>query len=113
MEVVKKNESTKKQNSAICTVLDYFMDDKQIGGAVVILGGRYPDKGYAVNHDTKEMAYVLDGKCTLITEKEKCELTKGDLVLIDTEEKYYWDGEARMFVVNTPRFNPDQHEWVE
>jgi mannose-6-phosphate isomerase-like protein (cupin superfamily) len=113
MKIVYKNQTKKFKNSEVCTALEYPMEDKDINGAVIELAGRYPDKGRTVNLECKEMAFVIEGKGKVVIEGKEVELNEGDLVLIEPGEKFFWQGNLKMFVPCTPSWTPEQHKQVE
>lgn len=113
MKVVYKNQTKKFKNSGVCTAIEYPMDDKDINGAVVKLKGRYPDKGRVVNEKCKELAYIIKGSGGVFVEGKEIKLKKGDLILIEPGEKYYWKGKITMFVPCTPAWNPEQHKEIK
>ena len=113
MKVVKRARTKKFKNSEVCTAIEYPLGDKDINGAVIRLNGRYPDKGRVVNLKCKELAYVIRGSGRVVVENESVELKEGDLVLIEPEERYFWEGNLVMFMPCTPAWCPEQHREVE
>ena len=113
MQIIHKNQTQKIKNSEVCTAIEYPMDNKDINGAVVEITGRYPDKGRAVNLKCREMAYVIRGSGKIAVEGKEVKLNKGDLVLFEPGEKYFWAGNLLMFVTCTPAWYPEQHKEVE
>ncbi len=92
MEIVKKIDAIKKQNSPHWFVYEYAMKTKAMNIGVAKIMKRYPDQGYAVNHECCEMGYVVRGSGKLITEMSEVSLSAGDVVFIPPGEKYYWEG---------------------
>ena len=113
MKIIHKNQTHEFKNSDVCTASEYPLGDEDINGAVIKLKGRYPGKGRIVNLKCKEMAYVVQGSGKLMVEGKEINLERGDLVLIEPGEKYYWDGNMTMFVPCTPAWYPEQHQEVE
>lgn len=113
MKIIRKNQTKKFQNSNTCTAIEYPMEDKDINGAIIELSGRYPEKGRVVNMKCKEIAYVIEGSGKVVVEGEEITLNEGDLVLIEPEEKYFWEGNLKMFVPCTPAWYPEQHKEIE
>jgi len=113
MKTVRKNEAKSFKNNAVCTAIEYPMEDKDINGAVIELSGRYPDKGRAMNEKCKEMAYVIKGSVKLTVEGVEAQLNEGDLVLINPGEKFFWEGKTTLFVPCTPAWSSDQHKQTE
>lgn len=110
MKIIKKDKAKRFENSSSCAGVEYRLGDKEIDGAVVNINGRYPDKDRVVNLKCKELAYVLGGEGRIIIESNEIKLEKGDLVLIEPGEKYYWNGNLEMFISCTPAWYPEQHQ---
>lgn len=113
MKKISKSEANTFENSKVCTGYEYPMNDPDINGAVVVIEGRYPDKGRVVNEKVKELAYIIEGTGALVIEGETVELKEGDLVMMEPGEKYYWEGGLKMFVPCTPAWYPEQHKEIE
>lgn len=113
MKVVYKKQSKEFKNSKVCTAIEYPLGDKDINGAVIELKGRYPDKGRVVNLKCKELAYVMQGAGKVVVEGKGVKLKKGDMVLIEPGERYFWEGNLVMFVPCTPAWYPKQHKEVK
>lgn len=113
MKIVKKGDSTKLKIDEVTSAFEYDTDDKDINGAVVIITGRTPEKGFVVNEVSKEMAYVIKGSGKLVSENQEFDLSQGDVVLINPGEKYYWDAQMTVFVPCTPAWYPEQSKKIE
>ena len=113
MKIIHKNQTEKFKNSDVCTAIEYPLGDKDINGAIVELSGRYPDEGRVVNLKCKELAYIIEGSGRVVVEGEEAMLNKGDLILIEAGEKYFWEGDLKMFVPCTPAWYPEQHKEVK
>ena len=109
MEHVKKHAAVKKEISPQCTVYEYPMTNSEMNLAVAEITHRYPDSGYAINHKSSEMGYVLKGSGKLVTETHSVSLSAGDVVYIPRGEKYYWDGAITVVLPATPAWHPEQH----
>jgi mannose-6-phosphate isomerase-like protein (cupin superfamily) len=109
MKLSKKSDAQVFENSAVCKAYEYPLGDNAINAAVIELGGRYPDEGYAVNTVCKEMVYVIRGSGRLTTDNEQVELAEGDMALIQPNEKYYFEGNLMMLLPCTPAWYPEQH----
>ena len=59
------------------------------------------------------MAYIINGSGRIVVEDQEYMLNRGDLILIDVKEKYYWEGNLEMFVSCTPPWNANQHREVK
>ncbi|MCK5084230.1 MAG: cupin domain-containing protein [Candidatus Pacebacteria bacterium] len=113
MKIIHKDQTKVYKNSDACTAIEYPLGDKDINGAVIELDGRYPDRGRTVNLVCKEMAYIIKGFGKLVIEDKETELREGDLVLIEVGEKFFWEGNMRIFMPCTPAWYPEQHKEVE
>jgi mannose-6-phosphate isomerase-like protein (cupin superfamily) len=113
MEFVKKSQAKKLQNTPVCLVWEYDIKDRQIDGAVAEIKGRYPDKDRVVNENSKELVFILEGRGRVVVEGRQIKLSKGDLVLISPKERYYFQGDLKLFLVNTPKWTPQQHKLVK
>src|SRR3989304_8555052 len=107
MKIVRKNETKEFKNSDQCVAIEYPLGDKDINGAVIKLNGRYPEKGRIVNTKVKEMAYVIGGLGKIVIEGKEYPLSTGDLLLIDANEKYFWESNLEMFVPCVPAWYPE------
>jgi len=112
MKIIRKNQAKKFKNSDVCTAYEYPLNEREIDGAVVKIDGRYPSKGRVTNEKCKEVCYIIEGSGKIVIEDKEIIIDKGDLVLIEAGEKYYWDGDLTMFVSCTPAWYPEQHKEV-
>lgn len=92
---------------------EYHIKDKDINYCIVDIDGRFPRENFAVNHKCKEMAHILSGSGILVVDGITYNLKQDDVVLIDVEEKYYWEGKMRIGIPCTPAWYPEQHEDVK
>ena len=113
MKLIKFEQTEKFKNGENCEVLEYPLDDKDINISTAVLSGRYPEKGYCVNEQCKELIYVVSGSGTLNKKDEVIEFKKGDAVLIDKGEMYYWDANCEIVMPCTPAWYPEQHKMIE
>jgi mannose-6-phosphate isomerase-like protein (cupin superfamily) len=110
MKLVRKDQTTKYKNSKTCIATEYPMDDKDINIAIIELDGRYPKEGRVVNNKCKELSYIVKGSGKIIVENKEIFLEEGDAILVEPEEKYYWDGKMTLLVPCTPAWYPEQHQ---
>ena len=114
MKIIRKDEAITGTNSDKCKTIEYSFGDKDIDVGVATITGRYPEKGYCMNLVSKELIYIIEGNGTIYFEKEKVHFSKGDSILIEPKEKYYW--EAQYCVVSmacTPAWSFEQYKTVE
>ena len=114
MKIIKENKALQGKNSDKCKTLEYSFGDKDIDLGVAIITGRYPEEGYAMNTKCKELVYIIEGSGNIHFENEECSFSKGDSVLIDINEKYYWNSEyCKVTMTCTPSWTPEQHKLVK
>ncbi len=113
MKFIKLDQTQKFKNSNLCIATEYDFGDKEIDIATAEINGIYPEKGYCVNTEVKEMILVLDGVGILQTEKETISFKQGDAILIDKGEKYFWNAHCKVAMSCTPAWYPEQHKIVD
>jgi mannose-6-phosphate isomerase-like protein (cupin superfamily) len=109
MEYVKHESAVKHANSPNCTVYEYPMKNGEMNIGVAEIINRYPDEGYALNHQCSEMGYIVKGSGRLVTETGEVYLGVGDVVYIPRGEKYFWEGNLTVILPATPAWHPEQH----
>lgn len=113
MKLVKLEQAQEFSNSDRCKGIEYPLNDKDINFSIATITGRYPEKGYCANEKCKELIYIMEGKGTLNKKDEIIEFSKGDVILIDKGEVYYWDGQCTIVMPCTPAWYPEQHKLIE
>lgn len=61
MKIVKLEETETFKNSDLCIATEYDFGDKDIDIATAEINGKYPEHGYCVNTEVKEMIFVISG----------------------------------------------------
>lgn len=91
------------------------MEEKSISGAIAEINGRYPEKGFAVNEDSKELSFVISGNGHIVTPTQKRPIHVGDLIFVDKGDLFAWEakGALTLFMATTPKFDPNQHIIVQ
>lgn len=113
MKISLKSQRKEFKNGNYCTAYEYPMDENMINGSLIVLSGRYPETGCALNEVSKEMAYVVKGSGRVTVEGKEHALAEGDIVLIDPGEKYFWEGNMEIFMPCVPAWSPEQHRTAE
>jgi len=54
------------------------------------------------------ICYILEGKRTLTKKEESINFEKGDVILIEKEEIYYWNGNCKIIMICTPDWYKEQ-----
>ena len=96
-----------------CEAREYPNGDKDIWGSVIKVHGRYPDSGFTVNQQCKELVYFIEGKGIVVIDGKEITVQQGDQLMIDKGEKFYWEGEFVMFMPCSPAWYPEQHKQAE
>ena len=113
MQFIKKSNAVKGANSNKCETIEYSFNDKDMDLGIATITGRYPENGFCVNTISKELIYVLDGNGKLYFENNCIEFEEGDSILINSNEKYYWDSTYCIVSMTcTPAWNEEQYKLV-
>lgn len=114
MKIIKLENAIKDSNSDKCKTIEYSFNDKDIDLGIATITGRYPSGGYCVNIVSKELVYVLDGNGKLYFENKVIDFKKGDAILIEPNEKYYWDSSYCIIsMACTPSWCKEQHKIID
>ena len=113
MKLSLKHQTTEKTNSPACTVVEHSLKHKMLDMAIAKINGRYPDQRRVVNQECAELAYVFEGQGKIVVNNEEHRLNAGDAVLIEAGEKYFWEGNMKIFISCHPAWNKDQHIIVD
>src|ERR1700722_8862257 len=110
MQYCHQTDTNVRKNSSSCLIHQYPVGDSTMDLATVMLNGRYPSKGYAVNLISKEMVYVLNGNGVIVVDNNQRHLLQGDVVFIPEKTPYYWEGQMSLNICCNPAFKPAQHQ---
>ena len=61
MRKIASEQTQEYKNSDLCIAKEYDFKDKDIDISTAKISGRYPENGYCVNTEVKEMIFVLAG----------------------------------------------------
>lgn len=114
MEFIKKEQAEFYSGNGY-SGMDYPSADKDINFAVININGRSPKKGFQVNNGCKELLYIMRGKGSIYLKNnnEKIEFSQGDVILINKEECYAFEGDFEAAVPCTPAWTSDQHKYID
>ena len=112
MKVIHKNQAEIHKNDEACIAAEYPLD-KEIDGAVIDINGRHPAKNRCLNLKCRMLCYVIGGNGKIVVEVEEINLHEGDCILIEPGEKYFWQGNLKLFISSTPAWNHEQYKEVE
>jgi mannose-6-phosphate isomerase class I len=108
MEVRKKHQATRHENTSDCVVYEYKFGTNEIDMAVIELSGRYPQEGWALNTVCTSLVYIVKGEGKLTGPEMQNELTAGDQALIPKDNKYALEGEMELLFAAHPVWTPEQ-----
>jgi len=114
VKIIKNSEAEVGANSEKCKTIEYSFGDNEIDLGLATISGRYPEEGWCVNLISKELIYVLEGKGEICFENTKISFEKGDSILINNNEKYYWQTEhCKVSMTCTPAWSKEQYELIK
>jgi len=113
MKIALQHQATKKVNNASCTVIEYPLNHEMLDFAIATISGRYPDARRVVNQQCAELGYVIEGSGKIVVNHKEYQLNAGDIVIIEPGEKYYWEGNMKLFLSCRPAWYKDQHQVVD
>ncbi len=61
MRKIASEQTQEYKNSDLCIAKEYDFKDKDIDISTAKISGRYPENGYCVNTEVKEMIFILAG----------------------------------------------------
>lgn len=110
MKIVKKDEAEVFVNSSTSELLEYSIKlaEKNIDFCINSITGRYPQTGYCSNTACQELCYVLEGSGSINKKDETIDFKQGDVVFIDKNEVYYWNGNCKLILICTPAWSKEQ-----
>ena len=113
MKFCKAKHSIQRKNSNHCLITECPMDTDTLNMALAEINGRYPETGYAVNRKVSEMVYIQSGNGTITVNHKTTNFKEGDVVLIEPNELFFWDGDFSAVIACSPAFTIEQHELIE
>ena len=114
MKVIKYDNAEKGQNSEECKTIEYDFKESDMDLGVATIKGRYPNEGYCMNLKCKELVYVINGEGFLFMEDKNISFSKGDAILLEPKEKYYWKSDyCEIAMICTPPWNKEQYELIK
>lgn len=111
MTIIQSSKTKKIQTSPTTAIWEFVMKEEDISGAITEIKNRYPEKGFAVNKVSKELAFVVSGQGHIVTPTQKRPIYVGDLIFVDKGDLFAWEakGALTLFMATTPKFDPKQH----
>lgn len=114
MEFIKKEKAEFYSGDGY-SGMDYPSTDKDINFAVININSRSPKIGYQVNTECKELLYIIKGNGIIFMKEnnEKVEFSQGDVIIIEKNEYYAFEGNFEAAVPCTPAWYSEQHKYID
>ena len=112
MKVCKKENSVLYKKSNECHNMEYPLGDPDINVSVATVNGKYPETGYCINLEVKELLYIMEGAGKLIKKDEIIEFKAGDVILVGKAEAYRWDANCKVLISCAPAWYEEQHKLI-
>ncbi len=113
MKIAFKHQAVEKMNNEACSVIEYALNNVMLDAAIATISGRYPDERRVVNQQCDELAYVFEGEGKIVINHEEHKITSGDVILIEAGEKYFWEGNIKIFLSCRPAWKKEQHKIID
>lgn len=113
MKIITSQTAHRITPNSTTVIFEFLTGDPDLSSAVTEITGRYPENGFAYNEKSKELAYVIDGEGAIATPSKKTPIRTGDVVHINQNEHFAWEGNLTLFMATAPAFDPTQHEITE
>lgn len=115
MKIIKKEDADILKNSDTSSLLEYSikLNEKNIDLCINTIIGRYPEKGYCTNKVCQEICYILEGKGSINKKDEVIDFKAGDVIFVDKNDIYFWNGECKIIMVCTPAWYKGQCELLD
>lgn len=56
------------------------------------------------------ICYVLEGKGQFVSKDERVDLAKGDIIYIDKNDIYFWNGKFKLAMICSPAWTKEQYK---
>ena len=109
MKKVALEETYTHNHSDVSVATEYPFGDRDIDIATAVIKGKYPDKGFCVNTQVKEIIYVIEGEGEIHKDSEIVKFKAGDAILIEKNEKYFWIANCKVAMSCSPSWSPEQY----
>ena len=113
MKYAPKSQANKFVASDQCTIWENNLGSPKISNATSEINGRHPVKGWVVNDECDELAYVVSGTGLLHMPDKTINVQQGDTILLEAGERFAWEGTLKLFLPCVPAWWPEQSHVVE
>lgn len=111
--MLKKEQCAQHQNAPSCTVTELPLELFSMNFAIAHIHGRYPEVKQAFNRISKEIVYIQAGQGHITINGHTHTLEAGDMVLIEPNELFFWEGDMTLFITCQPAWTKEQHAYIE
>ncbi|MDR0957287.1 MAG: cupin domain-containing protein [Candidatus Nomurabacteria bacterium] len=113
MKIIKKSDAEIIKHGGVESA-EYNTGNADLNMAVVTVNGRHPKQNYTMNTECKEILYFINGRAQLFMKNaDPQELAAGDIVLIEPNESYYWQGDFTAVTSCSPAWTIKQVKEVK
>ena len=112
MEIIKFLQTNKFTDALPTLIWEYKLVDNSMNAAVAEIKGRYPSEGFVLNEISKELVYVIKGSGLVYVDGKRAVLEIGDFLIIEPNEKYFYEGDISLLLINIPKWTQEQHKFV-
>ena len=98
-----------------CVTYEYPLGLKNIDACFAKIVGRSPHAGFEYNTECHEVVFIISGGGELVTARETIKFCKGDVLVIEPMEKYFWGAacDCEMFISCNPPWEAEKHKYIE
>lgn len=112
--LIKKSEAREKQWAPSTIVREYDFPNKELGFAIALIDGRYPETGKVINHTCNEMYYIISGEGIIHDETWDYEVKEWDCFHFEKGKRYRAEGKNMKIALPTaPARSLDQYEQIQ
>ncbi|MEF8847080.1 MAG: hypothetical protein V5A57_01460 [Candidatus Paceibacterota bacterium] len=124
MKKFEYSEADQKQIGEAALAVEYPLEEEGFSITQVTITSRrltedtdrYPEEGKrAVNKKCRELVYIFSAtpESGVVIDGREFGPAKGDVVMIEPGEEFFWRGYLDMLMFCVPAWTPEQHEIVE
>ncbi len=114
MKIWHDEDGVEFKNSDVCFGREYNPDCGKIDVAKIYIRGCFPERGWGWLEESHEMAVIVRGEGFIqLKGEDPQKLSAGDVVYIESMQKFCWGGDMDMIVSCGPAFEPGKHHLEE
>ncbi|MES2876637.1 MAG: hypothetical protein V4678_04170 [Patescibacteria group bacterium] len=81
--------------------------------ATAKISGRYPETGFALNRESDMVLRITHGIGIIATRESSEQVGEGDVLFIDKQTPYFYEGDFEVLMVSSPPWSPEQYEHID